>query len=368
MSSRNGGGHNAVSKAVSECFEAHGHQCEVKEDLSFICRAAPGAAALFHNSMYKYAPRLFGYCFQKSENRSGIMSEGTLARGIVDLGRFSLARHIRSGGFDIVISAHVFGGMMMTAVKKRYGLTARTAIIETDHLNTPGSSEIDMDLHFLPDASLVKKLTGAGIDEKKLIVSGIPVRREIVSRVPKAEAKKRLELDAGRKHILIGGGYMGCGPIPQITGLLLEKAGGTAQISVVCAGNERLRKKLSAKYSGVPDIHIHGLAADVSLLYDSADVFITKPGGASTAEAAVKGLPMVLIHAVKGPETHNLDFFTSSGCALTGETTEELCGRCMDILGNPELSERMSRSLLDIARPGAAETVYREISALFPSD
>lgn len=317
--------------------------------------------AFFHNSMYRYAPRVFGYLFQKNENKQGIMSEKTLGRKIVDLGRFSLAKYIKSEGFDIVICTHVFGGMMVSAVKKRCGIPVRTAIIETDHLNTPGSSEIDMDYHFLPDALLKKKLTAAGIDEKKLIVSGIPVRNEMFVRVPETEAKRRLGLAPERSHILVGGGLMGCGPMPRIVELLCEKAGDRAQISVVCGGNERMRKKLSAKYSGCPDIRILGVVSDMSLLYDSADVFVTKPGGASTAEAAVKGLPLVLIHAVAGNETHNLDFFTRSGCALTGETPEELCERCIELLDDPVLSERISVSLRGISCPGAAEMIYEVI-------
>ena len=43
-------------------------------------------------------------------------------------------------------------------------------------------------------------------------------------------------------------------------------------------------------------------------MMDSADLFLTKPGGISTTEAMVKGLPMVLVNVVGGCETPNLEF------------------------------------------------------------
>ncbi|MFR7461994.1 MAG: hypothetical protein ACLUW8_14630 [Subdoligranulum sp.] len=43
----------------------------------------------------------------------------------------------------------------------------------------------------------------------------------------------------------------------------------------------------------------------------ASDLFLTKPGGLSTSEAMAAELPMVLIDAVAGCETHNLNFFSA---------------------------------------------------------
>ena len=256
---------------------------------------------------------------------------------------------------------------MLATARRRYNLSVRFAFIETDHLNTPGSTDSDADLYFLPDASQKIELIAAGIDDKKLVVSGIPVRREMFRHTPGAEAKERLGFDPARKNILIGGGYMGCGPMPRLIELLRRKAGDAVQICALCAGNEHLRKRLYEKYSGCPDVHILGVVTDMSLLYDSADAFMTKPGGASTAEAAAKGLPMVLIDEIGGNETHNLVYYTQRGCALTGKTDEELCERCLELLEDTGLSEHLGKALKDVSHPDAAEIIY-EIMAAFSVD
>ncbi len=362
LSSGNGGGHNAVSRAVAECFEAHGDSCVIKDCLSFLSGILPETVSLSHTCMYRYAPGLFDSSFRRSENKPGLFGEKRFARKIIDLGRFSLGKFIMSGDFRPVICTHVFGAMMLTSAKRQYGLDIRTAIIETDHVNTPGSSDNDMDHHFLPDESLIPGLIAAGVDESKLIVSGIPVRKEIYLRTDKAEAKRRLGLDPERGSVLIAGGSMGCGPIPLLVERLREMTDDDVQISVVCGTNEHTRKKLAAEYADEKDVHIHGAVSEMSLLYDASDVLMTKPGGVTTAEAAVKGLPMVLINAVAGCETHNLDYYVGKGCALTGDTPRELCERCLTLLRDRDRAARMSEALRGLSRGSAAEIIYETMT------
>ena len=89
----------------------------------------------------------------------------------------------------------------------------------------------------------------------------------------------------------------------------------------------------------------------------SADLFLTKPGGLSTTEAAACGLPMVLMDTVAGCEGHNLDFFLSRGAAVTADTPKALADLAMSLLATPERLRRMSRAI----RPTAGQTPARQI-------
>ena len=48
----------------------------------------------------------------------------------------------------------------------------------------------------------------------------------------------------------------------------------------------------------------------------AADIFVTKPGGLSSTEAAVTGVPMIHISSIPGCETRNLKYFESHGMSL----------------------------------------------------
>ena len=83
----------------------------------------------------------------------------------------------------------------------------------------------------------------------------------------------------------------------------------------------------------------------MALLMDSADLYLTKPGGISVTEAASMRLPMVFIDAVSGCEEYNKDFFLRTGGAVTGQTPREIARTSLSLLSNePALEKWATRS------------------------
>ena len=63
---------------------------------------------------------------------------------------------------------------------------------------------------------------------------------------------------------------------------------------------------------------------DKMLYYSSAaDVYITKPGGISSTEATVLGVPALFVNAVGGCETYNCNFFVQKGSAKTAKKLDD---------------------------------------------
>ena len=148
LSSNNGGGHNAVANAMQECFAAHGDDCVIRDCLSFLSENLSENISRSHNFIYRYTPELFDNGYRRSEDSPNLFKEHHSIRNMIDLGRFSLGKYIRSEGFEIVLCTHVFAAMMLTAAKKQYALTVRTGIIETDYGNTPGFADNDIQTQF----------------------------------------------------------------------------------------------------------------------------------------------------------------------------------------------------------------------------
>ena len=97
---------------------------------------------------------------------------------------------------------------------------------------------------------------------------------------------------------------------------------------------------------------------NISLLMDSADLYVTKPGGISVTEAADKNLPMVIINAVAGCETYNRDFFIHTGGAVTGESVEELAAVCISLLEDDQRRNKMADAFSRREKVNAAEKIY----------
>ena len=359
LSSNNGGGHNAVARALTEVFEAHGDQCRVEDCLSFISEDVSEAVAKSHNFMYRHAPKLFDSGYRHSRRHPQTFMEHHNGRRVLNLGRRNLGRFIKDGGYDAVICTHVFASLMVTDARRKYDLPVRAGVVETDYTATPGTQAGGLDWHFIPAASLRPELVALGVPPEKIVASGIPVRGEFYSRGDKAEARQALSLPVDCRHILLMGGSMGAGPVPELVAELVRNMNENTFVTVVCGTNRSLRDQLSAVYGGDARIRTLGYVENVSTLMDASDLLMTKPGGITTTEAAVKRLPMALVNAVAGCEGYNLDFFVDAGGAVTAEQPPQLARLALAVLRDDAWQADMARALDAIAIHNDREIIWR---------
>ncbi|MDO4566007.1 MAG: glycosyltransferase, partial [Oscillospiraceae bacterium] len=192
---------------------------------------------------------------------------------------------------------------------------------------------------------------------------GIPVRSMFYKNTNKAIAKRASGIAVGSRHLLMMCGSMGCGPMARLAGRISRRLEDSMELSIVCGTNRGLYGKLKRRFKNNSRVHVLGYVEDISLLMDSADLYLTKPGGISVSEAALKGLPMVFVDAVAGCELHNMDFFISRGAARTASPPFKLAALCTELLGDEAALEAMSQSLLHFKGLRAAEAVCGRVEA-----
>ena len=139
-------------------------------------------------------------------------------------------------------------------------------------------------------------------------------------------------------------GSMGCGPIKALAEYLPQQIPSNSLLVVICGNNRRLYKSLT-KYPLPDNMRVVGFTSRMPLYMDAADLILTKPGGLSSTEAAVKALPMLFIDAVPGCETRNFEFFLENGFADMRDSVLELCDTVCDLLENAEKLKKTSAIL-----------------------
>lgn len=362
LSCNTGEGHNSCAKALSDSMDKRGIECDIKDTLQFISPAVSAVMAGSHVFIYRNLPALFDWGYRFVEKHPSLYRKGSPFYAFFALGAKNLAKYINDGGYDTIICAHVFSGVMMTEAKPMCAENIVTAFLATDYTCSPFAEVSDLDMYFIPDERLVSEFARKGIDEEKLISAGIPIRSDFYESMQSAEAKSVEGIAPEHKHIVVMCGSMGCGPIKRIVQRISCQLDENTEMTVVCGSNKKLCKKLTAMYDGDTKIHIRGYVQNISRLMDSADVYLTKPGGISVTEASVKRLPMVLVNAVGGCERYNRDFFVSNGTARSGDTVDELIAQCLGILDDPQTGEEMRRAYNKIASQGAAEEIPYHLS------
>lgn len=362
LSCNTGGGHNACAGAIQEAFVSQGYPCDIADSLNFVSDKLSKFMSWGHTAMYRRVPKLFDAGYGFAEKHPGMLDDDAAVYKLLTGGTERLYAHIQRGNYDTVICTHVFSGLLLRETMKEFKMALKTAFVGTDYTCSPGTAKSTLDRYFIPAESLTEEFTGQGVPAEKIVSSGIPVRKEFYEKRDKAEAKQILGIGPDHMHLMMMCGSMGCGPLRKLTELLSLGMDETMELSIICGTNEKLFKELLAEYGDRPNIHIHGFQKDISLFMDSADLYLTKPGGLSTTEAAVKNLPMVFIDAVAGCEEYNLNYFVSLRGAAMADSTEDLARLCLDLLKDKARLSQMEKALQKLPHANAAQQICRTLA------
>ncbi|MGZ3733082.1 MAG: hypothetical protein ACXU9U_05035, partial [Parachlamydiaceae bacterium] len=148
----------------------------------------------------------------------------------------------------------------------------------------------------LPEA---KKAISQKIQSEQVAVTGYLIRPEFLTDLDKTSLKEKYQIAENEKVILcMNGGCGGNVPWPQMMAKAGKDTFGKCKMFVVCGKNEAFLNEVKNYQPLDPNIEIIPLGwtngKTLAELNTLADVVITKPGGASTAESLYKKAFMLL--------------------------------------------------------------------------
>lgn len=352
-----GEGHNSCAKAIQEVCTVRGNACDIVDSLSFTSKHFSSFIAWGHTTMYRRFPWLFRFGYSYSEKHPNLFRDRSPIFKLLTKGTETLHNFILQGGYDTVVCTHVLSALLLTQMQKKIPLPIYTAFLATDYTCSPIVQQTHLDRYFIPDISLINEFICPNISADHIVASGIPIRQMFYEKMDPVKAKALQGMKPEDSHLLMMCGSMGCGPMKALTKHLSRTLQNNHHLTIVCGTNKKLQTGLQRRYSGCPNIHVKGFVRDMSALMDSADLYLTKPGGLSSTEAAVKALPMVCIDAVAGCEDYNLRFFVNCGGAVTADSVRTLAAKCQTLLDNRPHLQTMSDALQTRQWENAAQCI-----------
>ena len=352
-----GQGHNSSAAAVKDYFDNNGEFCCLCDSLKFSSGIISGIIAHGHVYIYRHMPGVFDKGYTFSESHGKVFRKGSLFYKIITVGAKKLYKYITENEIDTIVCVHPFAAMLVGEMNIRYKTKIRTALVATDYTCVPATDCSDMDMYFVPHRDVIPEFTRCGIPEEKIYVSGIPIRQEFFEKRKQKNDSDFTEFPRDKKVILMCCGSMGCGPMKKLSEKILENSDGNTFVTAICGNNSRLYKKLSKKQSD--NFMAVGYTDRMCDYMRACDVFLTKPGGVSTTEAAVLGTPMFFVNAVGGCEMRNFNFFKEKSCAFTAESNRDIPKAIVDLLGNSDKLETITENLNEnFGEKNSAEYIY----------
>ncbi len=354
LSANTGGGHNSTANALGEQLQKMQVEYKIADTLAYISEKYSEIISKGHSYLYRSMPKLFGVGYRFEENHSTAFIYDQCAKGAK-----ALQAELVQGSYNAVICTHVFGGLMMTEVRKKFENNVPCYFISTDYTCHPGVSDMKIDGYFIPHRMLLGEFVRNGITADKLFATGIPVHSKFYEDESKMSAREALGLPTDKKVVMLSCGSMGCGHMEKTALLLLEKMPQDACLVVLCGNNKKTYEELQPHLSD--RLYAVEFTKEMWRYMSAADIYITKPGGLTTSEAIVKRVPMIFINAVPGCETRNYDFLIEQGVASGAKHWKHVIELVNTALEKPEILEEQREAMKEFTPYVASEMICKRV-------
>jgi UDP-N-acetylglucosamine--N-acetylmuramyl-(pentapeptide) pyrophosphoryl-undecaprenol N-acetylglucosamine transferase len=202
-------------------------------------------------------------------------------------------------------------------------------------------------------------IDGLAGEKYRVVGRPIPMRSRPV---PREEGRRRFDLPADARVVLVFGGSQGARRLNQAA----VEAFGAEGPAIIHLSGERDYEALAPRVSR-PDYRLLPFTDDFGAALSAADLVVARAGG-SVWEVAAAGRPALLVpypHATADHQTKNARYFERGGGALVvPEPDLDVGRRVEDILGVPGRLARMGEAMRSLARPNAADLIAEELIAL----
>ena len=202
----------------------------------------------------------------------------------------------------------------------------------------------------------------------KMILTGNPVRQDLIEAADKSEAIAYFNLDANKKTLLVLGGSLGARRINQ----LIEKEldfllSQNIQIIWQCG---KLYLNDYSKYNKKDNVQVVAFIDRMDLVYAAADVVISRSGASSVSELCIVGKPTIFIPSPNVAEDHQTKnakaISDKNGAILIKESELETQFETIfsDLISNESKKSELSQNIKKLAKPNATKDIVEEIIKL----
>lgn len=369
LSCGTGGGHNAAGKAIEEELILRGHKAVMINPYNLAGDKLPKRVDGAYIKLATDAPNAFGLMYSLGEAVRRLPGSSPIywANGLMAQ---RMEEYLSAHNYDVIIMPHLFPAEILTFLKRRGKRVPKMVFIATDYSCIPFTEETDCDYFVIPSSLLKEDFIRRGIPEDKLLPLGIPVSRSFTEDLTKAQAKTMLSLEADRNYILLSGGSIGAGGMQETVQSIKDEIikDPSYALIVICGSNSRLYEQLSEKYAHDSQIIPIKRTSRMAWYLKACSVFITKPGGLSSTEAAVSGVPLIHVSPIPGCESINLKFFTQNNMSLDGGRQKEQLIKALSEIKNEQLINKMINSQKQIINGRSTQDICDFLQTLIQND
>ncbi len=358
LSCATGGGHHAAAQAMQEELRNRGHHVDLLDPYTLTGKRMEKKIGNCYVKCVQNAPKVFGMVYLLGDLYRRIPGKSPVYWANGKMADY-LREYLDRNSYDVILTTHLFPGEILTHLKRKGMELPKIIYISTDYTCIPFTEEIECDYFIVPSKEQEREYCQWGIAPEKVVSIGIPVKQAFREKEGRRETAKRLGLDDQKNYILLAGGSMGSGGIAHAACVLEKYLKDHKELVevVICGTNRRLYRKLERRYRNKSQVLLLKRTKDMAEYLRLCDLYISKPGGLSSTEAAVANVPLIHISPIPGCETKNKRFFVDHGMSFCVSDMKRDLLQTVERLKDRDVIDGMRRAQQETVDPLAAEKI-----------
>lgn len=295
-------GHKSLAENIAHYLGQAGYEVKLHDTLQLQAGFLVSVGTAVHQFINKRLPFIWGWLYSHSDH--GWFARLTLPKRIKTASRnyHQVKEIIDSFQPDLVITTQTTPSAIVAFLKQQRWYKGLFGIAFSDyHLHRYWLYD-QADFYLVNIEEQKQEMVRLGIDPACIHVVGTTLLPRLQFHITSDD--KNVE-----RTILLASGSLGTGLSEKWIVNLARAVDRlpNARLVIVCGKNQKLAKRLKQGLSGTRTI-IHGYYSPMAELYAQSDIFLTKPGGLTTAEAFQWQLPILPIYELPGGEKLNYDY------------------------------------------------------------
>lgn len=235
---------------------------------------------------------------------------------------------------DLIITVHCMFTKAISKLLRKNKLNIPFMVSVIDLVKPPKVwRDKSANLTFVPTENVYDEYLKLGFDKSKLVISGFPIREDIVPLTQPKEIKGKINILMVNPSINTKKNIKFVKEIAKIKNV---------NISFVCGRDEKLHKALikeQQKNIELKNVKVFGFIKNINELLSTAHILLTKAGPNMLLEGTRSGTAVVVTGHIPGQEVHNYKYIVDNGFGIKCENPNKIYEELNSFISSKKLNE-----------------------------
>lgn len=345
---------NSIKQALEELY-GYDFRIEIVDFLEILNATFNKSSHYFYEGSIRHMPSLWQFLFTSTDKKWQVKLLNMLH---YPFAANKLTKFFQEKNPSLIISTFPVWDYIAIQIWKKHNPEAKFISVVTDSISIHSSwATADSDYHIVANKETALSLQKLGVKTDKIKILGFPVNLRFLEKIDRKKCLSAIGLDPKLYTIIFLPTHETIGKTSKTMKELLK---GTRDYNlIVIAGrNTKLIPKLK-KYANHKNVHTIGWTDELPNLINSADLVITKAGGATVMECIASKKPMLINHIIPGHETGNAEFIKKYDLGLILDENSTSIRKSIEYIRKHQ-KEYLKR-FEEVAKPKAALDIAKFI-------